>query len=52
MVMSGVVPALNALLNSNKGSTRREAAWALSNVTAGSRSQIQVRLIFIQSLIV
>jgi importin subunit alpha-2 len=39
----GVLPTLNHLLtNATKDTIRKEACWAISNITAGNRDQIQV----------
>lgn len=40
----GVLSALLSLLSSPKDSIRKEACWTISNITAGTTSQIQVRL--------
>ena len=37
------LPRLLHLLSSPKESIRKEACWTISNITAGNRSQIQVR---------
>lgn len=36
------LPSLLHLLSSSKETIRKEACWAISNITAGNRSQIQV----------
>ena len=38
----GLLPRLLALLNSPKKGIRKEACWTISNITAGTREQIQV----------
>ena len=37
----GIIPELKKLLYSPKATVRKEAAWALSNITAGTSIQIQ-----------
>jgi importin subunit alpha-1 len=39
---AGIVPQLGKLLSSPNATVRKEAAWALSNITAGSVPQIDV----------
>lgn len=41
MVQAGCVTALVSLLGDPKQTVRREAAWALSNITAGNMHDIQ-----------
>ncbi|KAJ7739724.1 armadillo-type protein, partial [Mycena olivaceomarginata] len=41
LIASGVLPALLSLLSSPKDGIRKEACWAISNITAGSPHQIQ-----------
>jgi importin subunit alpha-1 len=41
VIASGALPALLSLLSSPKESIRKEACWTISNVTAGSPTQIQ-----------
>lgn len=38
------LPCLQHLLSSPKESVRKEACWTISNITAGNRQQIQVRI--------
>lgn len=38
---SGALPCILQLLGSDKDSIRKEAAWTISNITAGNRHQIQ-----------
>lgn len=38
------LPCLLGLLGSQKESIRKEACWTISNITAGNREQIQVRV--------
>ena len=42
VINCSVLPALQMKLNSPHESLRKEACWALSNITAGNRVQIQV----------
>ena len=37
----GVLDALKALMSSGKAGIRKEAAWTISNITAGNAEQIQ-----------
>jgi hypothetical protein len=37
----GVLDALVALMSSHKAGIRKEAAWTISNITAGNAEQIQ-----------
>jgi importin subunit alpha-1 len=39
----GALPHLAELLRHRKRAIRKEACWALSNITAGTQHQIQVR---------
>lgn len=42
MINAGILPCLNEMLtNSVKSTIRKEACWTISNITAGSLSQIQ-----------
>ena len=41
VINSGALGALLRLLNSHKKSTRKEACWTISNITAGNKDQIQ-----------
>ena len=43
---SSALPCLFHLLSSTKESIRKEACWTISNITAGNRNQIQVRIMF------
>lgn len=47
---SSALPCLCHLLSSSKESIRKEACWTISNITAGNRNQIQVRLTLYQRL--
>ena len=38
------LPSLLHLLSNSRESIRKEACWTISNITAGNRAQIQVRL--------
>lgn len=38
---AGIIVPIGKLLNATKSSVRKEAGWALSNITAGTVSQIQ-----------
>ena len=49
-VDAGCLPLFQKLLHSSKGGTRKEACWGVSNVTAGSVPQIQVRSAMYASL--
>ena len=42
MINSSVLPALRHLLSSSRENLQKEACWAISNITAGNRVQIQV----------
>ena len=42
MINSSVLPALLHLLTSSQENLQKEACWAVSNITAGNRVQIQV----------
>ena len=42
MVEAGFLPPLKLLLRHQKENIVREAVWALSNVTAGNVSQVQM----------
>lgn len=42
----GLLPVLSTLLSSSKDTIRKEVCWAISNITAGTKSQIQVRANF------
>ena len=42
VINCSVLPALQMKLNSPHESLRKEACWAISNITAGNRVQIQV----------
>jgi hypothetical protein len=42
MINSSVLPALRQLLYNSQENLRKEACWAISNITAGNRVQIQV----------
>ena len=42
VINCSVLPALQMKLNSPHESLKKEACWALSNITAGNRVQIQV----------
>eukprot|EP00968_Pinguiococcus_pyrenoidosus_P014213 scaffold1291_cov256-Pinguiococcus_pyrenoidosus.AAC.9 len=37
----GALPSLLSLLNSPKKGIRKEACWTISNITAGSKQQIE-----------
>lgn len=39
-----VLPCLLSLLGSPKETIRKEACWTISNITAGNKNQIQVRI--------
>lgn len=41
VIASGALPALLSLLSSPKEAIRKEACWTISNITAGSPTQIQ-----------
>ena len=41
-----VLPCLLVLLVNTRESIRKEACWTVSNITAGNRQQIQVRITF------
>ena len=41
MIESGALEALNDLIYNKKKTIRKEVCWSLSNITAGSSSQIQ-----------
>jgi len=43
MINNSVLPALRELLHSPKDSIRKEVCWTVSNITAGTQQQIQVR---------
>ena len=45
IINSSALPCLLHLLSSPKESIRKEACWAISNITAGNREQIQVMYI-------
>ena len=49
MINSSVLPALNHLLTSSQDNLQKEACWAISNITAGNRVQIQVSIIIVVS---
>lgn len=40
MINEGALQALGCLLQSPKKAIRKEAAWTISNITAGSKDQI------------
>lgn len=41
MISFGCLPRLKALLDSPRKALRKEACWAISNITAGNREQIE-----------
>lgn len=41
VLQANVLPKLKQLLHSSKNNLVKEAAWAISNITAGSSDQIQ-----------
>lgn len=41
VIKSNAIPKLQLLLNSPKGNLVKEAAWTISNITAGTTEQIQ-----------
>ncbi|KAH8745916.1 armadillo-type protein, partial [Diaporthe sp. PMI_573] len=41
IISCGALPCLLSLLSSNKDGIRKEAGWAISNITAGNSTQIQ-----------
>ncbi len=41
MIESGALAAFHHLLGSEKENIRKEACWTLSNITAGTQTQIQ-----------
>ena len=43
MINNSVLSALGQLLQSPKDSIRKEVCWTISNITAGTAQQIQVR---------
>ena len=45
VINCSVLPALQHLLSSPVPNLRKEACWALSNISAGNKVQIQVRVV-------
>jgi importin subunit alpha-1 len=41
VIQCGCLPIMLQLLSNNKRNIRKEACWTLSNITAGTASQIQ-----------
>ncbi len=41
VIEAGALPAFHALLRHAKHSVQKEAAWTISNITAGNQNQIQ-----------
>lgn len=42
LLKANIIPYLEVLLTHKKTLVRREAAWAISNIAAGVRSQVQI----------
>jgi importin subunit alpha-2 len=47
-----VLPCLLSLLGSSKEAIRKEACWTISNITAGNKNQIQVKILLLIYLII
>lgn len=48
IINDGALPCLLSLLtHTHKKSIKKEACWTISNITAGNKEQIQVRVDFI-----